>query len=162
MTQCIFNKPTLDETFDRTNSCKIMGRVYSETGMTFFTNALAAYFIGQKVLKPELIVATSTLFPIRRKTASAIAQIPPRCCEHGNHLFSVSPYNVCKLEVGSTVYHLTNLHLWIRKIQKWLPNLDHKLWAKKPSSSRGSTGFFRLPSSAQSHWRSGKLRWFSG
>lgn len=61
MTPCIFNKPTLNEIFDRPNGCKIMGRMYSETGMIFFANALAAYFIGRNVLKPGLIGATSTL-----------------------------------------------------------------------------------------------------
>ncbi|WP_316357283.1 hypothetical protein [Candidatus Neptunichlamydia sp. REUL1] len=61
MTKCVFDKPTLNQMFDRTNGCKIVGRVYSETGMAFFTHVVAAYLIGQKVLKPGLIGATSIL-----------------------------------------------------------------------------------------------------
>jgi hypothetical protein len=61
MTKCVFDQPTLNKMFDRTNGCKIAGRVYSEAGMAFFTHVVAAYLIGQKVLKPGLIGGASIL-----------------------------------------------------------------------------------------------------
>jgi len=61
MTKCVFDQPTFNQMFNRTNGCKIAGRVYSETGMAFFTHAVVAYLLGQKVLKPGLIGGASIL-----------------------------------------------------------------------------------------------------
>ncbi len=61
MTKCVFDKPTLNEMFDRANGFKIVCRMYSEAVVAFFTHAVAAYLIGQKVLKPGLIGGLSIL-----------------------------------------------------------------------------------------------------